>query len=68
MGVLGAIRIDGLIDQVLSNGPVSDHQKNVKKLQKIAKTSIPKLAERLESSNKEESKQIIDVLSELATT
>ena len=68
MGVLGAIRVDGLIDQVLSNGSSSDQQKGIKKLQKIAKSSIPKLADRLETTNKEESKQIIEVLTNLATT
>ena len=68
MGVFGAIRVDGLIDQVLSKRSGPDYQKNIRKLQNIGKSSIPKLAERLETTSKEETKYIIDVLSELATT
>ncbi len=70
MGVFGAIRVDGLIDQVLSKktGTEFNYQKIIKKLQNIGKTSIPKLAERLETASKEEKRKIIEVLSELATT
>lgn len=70
MGVFGAIRVDGLIDQVLlkKSGSESDYQNIVRKLQKIGKTSIPKLAERLDTASKKEKKQIIEVLSELAST
>lgn len=67
MGVLGVIRVDGLIDQTISNGS-TDFDKNVKKLQNIAKTSIPKLAGRLETASAEETKKIITILSELAST
>ena len=68
MGVLGAIRVDGLIDQVLSKRSNADYQKNVVKLQKTAKSAIPKLAARLETINKEEAKPVIDLLSNLART
>ena len=68
MGVLSAIRVDGLIDQVLSKRSNADYQKNVVKLQKIAKSAIPKLAARLETISKEEAKPVIDLLSNLART
>ena len=68
MGVFGAIRVDGLIDQVLTKRSEPDYQKNIQKLQKIGKSSIPKLAERFETSSKEESKVIVEILSGLATT
>ncbi len=68
MGVFGAIRVDGLIDQVLTKRSEPDYDKNVKKLYKAGKSAIPKLAERFETSNKEEAKQIINILSDLATT
>ena len=68
MGVLGAIRVDGLIDQVLSKRSNADYQKNVVKLQKTAKSAIPKLAARLETINKEDAKPVIDLLSNLART
>ena len=67
MGVLGVIRVDGLIDQTLSSGS-TDFDKNIKKLQNIAKTSIPKLAARLDTANAEDKKKIISILTELATT
>ena len=36
MGVLGAIRVDGTIDQIISQGSASgDYQKNLVKLQKV---------------------------------
>ncbi len=68
MGVLGAIRVDGLIDQVLSKRSNADYQKNIIKLQKIAKTAIPKLATRLETLSKEEATPVVDLLSNLART
>jgi len=67
MGVLGVIRVDGLIDQALSNGS-SDYDKNIKKLQNIAKTSIPKLASRLEAADADTTSRIISILSELAVS
>ena len=67
MGVLGAIRVDGTIDQIISQGSGTDYQKNLAKLQKIANKAIPKLAARLEGANQEQSKAIINILSDLAT-
>lgn len=67
MGVLGVIRVDGLIDQTLSSDS-SEYDKNIKKLQNIAKNSIPKLASRLDTANADETKKVISILGELATT
>ena len=67
MGVLGAIRVDGTIDQIISQGSGTDYQKNLAKLQKIANKAIPKLADRLEGANQEQSKTISLILSDLAT-
>ena len=67
MGVLGTIRVDGLIDQVLKKESGPDYDKGVNKLLKMAKSAIPKLAERLDTSNKHESSQIIRILSDFAT-
>ncbi len=68
MGVLGAIRVDGTIDQIISqgSGAGTDYQKNLAKLQKIANKAIPKLANRLEGANQEQEKNIINILSDLA--
>lgn len=68
MGVLGAIRADGLINQVLSKKSNNNYQKDIIKLKKIAKIAIPKLAARFETISKEEAKQIVDVLTNLART
>ncbi len=67
MGVLGAIRVDGTIDQIISQGSGGDYQKNLSKLQKIAGKAIPKLAVRLEGANQEQAKSIVQILSDLAT-
>ncbi len=68
MGVLGASRVDGTIDQIISqgSGAGTDYQKNLAKLQKIANKAIPKLANRLEGANQEQEKNIINILSDLA--
>ena len=68
MGVFGAIRADGLIDQVLSKNADIDYQKKIVKLHKLAKTAIPKIAERFDKVGKEESKPIVDLLSNMART
>ena len=67
MGVLGAIRVDGTIDQIITQGSGSDYQKNLAKLQKIANKAIPKLADRLDGANQEQAISIIKILSDLAT-
>ncbi|MEJ2115837.1 MAG: HEAT repeat domain-containing protein [Gammaproteobacteria bacterium] len=68
MGVLGAIRVDGTIDQIISQGLTGgDYQKNLAKLQKIANKAIPKLADRLDNANQDQTKTIVSVLSDLAT-
>jgi serine/threonine-protein kinase len=67
MGVLGAILVDGTIDQIITQGSGADYQKNLAKLQKIANKAIPKLADRLEGANQEQSKTIVKILSDLAT-
>ncbi len=67
MGVLGAIRVDGTIDQIISQGLGSDYQKNLSKLEKIANKAIPKLADRLEGANQSQSSTIISILSDLCT-
>lgn len=67
MGVLGTIRVDGTIDQIISQGSGSDYQKNLGKLLKIANKAIPKLAERLENANSEQAKNIVKILADLAT-
>jgi len=68
MGVLGAIRVDGMIDQIIEQGFGTDYQKNLAKLQKIANKAIPKLADRLGSANQEQTKNIVMVLSDLASS
>ncbi len=68
MGVFGAIRVDGVIDQILSNWSASDYEKNISKLLKNSKSAIPKLAERFETSSKEETAHIKEILTDLATT
>lgn len=67
MSVLGAIRVDGTIDQIISQGSGTDYLKNLAKLQKIANRAIPKLADRLVSANQDETKTIVNILSDLAT-
>ena len=67
MGVLGAIRIDGTIEQIISQGSGPDYAKNLAKLQKMANKAIPKLAERLDSANQKEAKHITQLLSDLAS-
>ena len=67
MGVLGAIRVDGTIDQIISQGSGADYQKNLDKLQKIANKAIPKLADRLDGASQQQAKDIVKVLSDLAT-
>lgn len=67
MGVLGAIRVDGTIDQVISQGLGTDYKKNLSKLQKISSRAIPKLADRLEGANQDQAKVIINILSDLAS-
>ena len=69
MGVLGAIRVDGTIDQIISQGTGSgtDYQKNLAKLLKIANKAIPKIADRLEGANQEQAKIIVNILSDLAS-
>lgn len=67
MGVLGAIRVDGTIDQIIAQGSGADYQKNLAKLQKLANKAIPKVANRLEGSNQEQAKNIVNILSDLAT-
>ncbi len=67
MGVLGAIRIDGTIDQIISQGTGADYSKNLAKLQKISNKAIPKLAERFDSANQEQAKHITQLLTDLAT-
>ncbi len=68
MGVLGAIRIDGTIDQIVTQGPADgDYQKNLAKLQKIANKAIPKLADRIDSADQGRVKNIVNILSDLAT-
>ena len=68
MGVLGAIRVDGTIDQIISQGSADgDYQKNLIKLQKFSSKAIPKLADRLDGANEDQSKHIINILSDLAT-
>ncbi|MGH1537000.1 MAG: protein kinase domain-containing protein [Gammaproteobacteria bacterium] len=68
MGVLGAIRIDGTIDQIVSQGSLGeDYKKNLAKLQKSANKAIPKLADRLDGANQEQAKNIINILSDLTT-
>ena len=67
MGVLGAIRIDGMIDQIITQGSESNYQKNLAKLKKIANKAVPKLADRLDGANQEQAINVIKVLSELAT-
>jgi len=67
MGVLGAIRVDGTIDQIISQGAGSDYQKNLSKLVKISSKAIPKLAERLDGAGSEVSKTIVMILTDLAT-
>jgi serine/threonine-protein kinase len=67
MGVLGTIRVDGTIDQIISQGSGTDYQKNLVKLLKIANKAIPKLAERLDNANTEQAKNIVKILTDLAT-
>lgn len=67
MGVLGVIRVDGTIDQIISSGTGGDYQKNLAKLVKIASKAIPKLADRLENANQDQAKTIVNILSDLAT-
>ncbi len=68
MGVLGAIRIDGTIDQIISQGGSgSDYPKDLAKLTKMANKAVPKLAERLDGANQEQAKHIIQILSDLAS-
>ena len=68
MGVLGAIRVDGTIDQIISQGLTGgDYQKNLAKLHKTANKAIPKLADRLDNANQDQAKTIINILSDLAT-
>ena len=68
MGVLGAIRVDGMVDHIIEQGSGTDYQKNLAKLQKIANKAIPKLAGRLDSVNQEQVKNIVMVLSDLASS
>ena len=67
MGVLGAIRVDGTIDQIISHGSGADYQKNLGKLLKIASKAIPKLADRLDIAGQEQAKTIVMILTDLAT-
>ena len=70
MGLLSGLLSDSSISQITQCGSLADPaaQKAIAKLKKNPKSSIPKLAESLQSSNKAGNANIIEVLTDLAST
>ncbi len=70
MGLLDTFRTDGSIVQITQCSSLADPtvQKAIAKLKKNPKSSIPKLAHALQSSNKQANRHIIEVLTDLAST
>ncbi len=70
MGLLSGLLSDSSISQIAQCGSLAEPavQKAIAKLKKNPKSSIPKLAEALQSSNKAGNAHIIEVLTDLAST
>ena len=70
MGLLSGFLSDGPIAQISQCGSLAEPniQKAIAKLKKNPKSSIPKLAEALQSTNKLGNTHIIEVLTDLANT
>jgi len=69
MGLLSGLLSDSSISQITQCGSLAEPavQKAIAKLKKSPKSSIPKLAEALQSSNKAGNANIIEVLTDLAS-
>ncbi|MFK7793729.1 MAG: HEAT repeat domain-containing protein [Gammaproteobacteria bacterium] len=70
MGLLSGFLSDGSIAQISQCGSLAEPnvQKAITKLKKSPKSSIPKLAEALQSTNKQGNSHIIEVLTDLASS
>ena len=70
MGILSSFRSDGLIVQITQCDSLADPaaQKALEKLKKNPKSAIPKLAQALQSTNKQANGRIIEVLTDLASS
>ena len=70
MGLLSGFLSDGSIAQISQCGSLAElnAQKAIAKLKKSPKSSIPKLAEALQSTNKLGNTHIIEVLTDLANS
>ena len=70
MGLIDTFRTDGLIAQITQSNSLGDMraQKALEKLKKKPKSSIPKLALHLETTNKNAKSMLVEVLSDMAST
>ncbi len=67
LGVFDSFKADKIISQIIASGDTSSpsSQQKIQKLKGIAKSSIPKIMERLNTTSLEESELVIDLLSKL---
>ena len=70
MGLLSGLLSDSSVSQIVECGSLAEPaaQKAIAKLKKSPKSSIPKLADALQSSNKAGNENIIEVLTDLASS
>ncbi len=70
MGLLGAIKADRLINQVVSSGDLENasSKQSIDKLRGLSRTAIPKLIGLLSTTRREESELVIRLLTQLVST
>ena len=70
MGLLDTFRTDGSLVQITQCSSLAEPaaQKAIAKLKKNPKAAIPKLAQALQSTNKQANRHIIEVLTDMAST